>query len=114
MPWRGKAGSASHLYLRVGGEHEYEVTHTAFYVQHEPGEQIVNEFAGGGGWGDPLERDPELVLEDVLDEYVSVDGARRDYGVVVEGDLEALDMRVDVNATDALRAEMRAAASSAV
>lgn len=110
----GKAGSASHLYLRVGGEHEYEVTHTAFYVQHEPGEQIVNEFAGGGGWGDPLERDPELVLEDVLDEYVSVDGARRDYGVVVEGDLEALDMRVDVNATDALRAEMRAAASSAV
>jgi N-methylhydantoinase B len=60
------------------------------------------ELGGGGGWGDPLERDPAAVLEDVLDEYVSVAGARRDYGVViVEG-----EMTVDEAATRALRESM--------
>ena len=43
---------------------------------------------GGGGWGDPLERDPEAVRRDVRDEYVSIAGARADYGVVVSGDPE--------------------------
>ncbi len=38
---------------------------------------------GGGGWGDPFEREPELVLEDVLRGLVSVESAERDYGVVV-------------------------------
>ena len=44
------------------------------------------------------------VLDDVLDEYVSVEGARRDYGVVLTGSLEALDLAIDRVATDALRA----------
>jgi hypothetical protein len=61
-------------------------------------------MGGGGGWGDPLERDPADVLEDVLDEYVSLEGARRDYGVVI--DEEA--MRVDEGATARLREEMAA------
>ncbi len=60
---------------------------------------------GGGGWGDPLERDTELVKRDVRDGYVSVEGARRDYGVVVRGDPdedpEALE--VDYEATAELR-----------
>ena len=47
------------------------------------------------------------MLEDVLDEYVSVEGARRDYGVVLIGSLEDLTLAVDRPATDALRAEMR-------
>ena len=42
--------------------------------------------AGGGGWGDPFEREPERVLRDVRDGYVTIDGAARDYGVVVTGD----------------------------
>lgn len=41
---------------------------------------------GGGGWGNPLERDPEMVKRDVRDEYVSIEGAYRDYGVVISGD----------------------------
>jgi N-methylhydantoinase B len=41
---------------------------------------------GGGGWGDPLERESADVLRDVRDEYVSLEGAERDYGVVVHGD----------------------------
>ena len=40
--------------------------------------------AGGGGFGDPLERDPDAVLEDVADGYVTVERARTDYGVVVD------------------------------
>ena len=51
------------------------------------GGQLIYDFGGGGGWGDPLDRDPQAVLDDVLDEYVSVDGAERDYGVVLTGSL---------------------------
>ena len=43
---------------------------------------------GGGGWGDPFQRDPELVKRDVRDGYVTIEGAARDYGVVVAGDPE--------------------------
>ena len=47
------------------------------------------------------------MLEDVLDEYVSIEGARRDYGVVISGSLEELTVVVDHEATQALRAERR-------
>jgi N-methylhydantoinase B len=67
--------------------------------------------AGGGGWGEPLEREPERVLRDVRDEYVSIEGARRDFGVVVEGDpqTDPEGLRLDEQATEKLRSEMRAA-----
>jgi N-methylhydantoinase B len=53
------------------------------------GDRVAVVRGGGGGWGDPLERDPRLVREDVIDEYVSLEGARRDYGVVLDpGTLE--------------------------
>lgn len=60
---------------------------------------------GGGGWGAPLSRDPQKVLNDVRDEYVSVEGAARDYGVVVVGDphFDPEGLRVDEEATAALR-----------
>jgi N-methylhydantoinase B len=53
---------------------------------------------GGGGWGDPLERDPESVRWDVLEEFVSESAAREQYGVVLREDLS-----VDAAATRALR-----------
>jgi N-methylhydantoinase B len=56
---------------------------------------------GGGGWGSPFEREPDAVLSDALNEYVSLEGARRDYGVVINPDRWAVDER----ATVALRAE---------
>lgn len=64
------------------------------------------QTAGGGGWGDPWSRDPERVLRDVRDEYVSIEGARRDYGVVVEGDPARYpeQLRIDHKATVLLRA----------
>ena len=59
---------------------------------------------GGGGWGDPLDRPVEEVLRDIAWRKVSVEGARADYGVVVTG-----DGATDAQATEELRASMRAA-----
>ena len=50
----------------------------------EPDARVRLDLPGGGGYGPPHERDPELVLADVVDGYVSIEAARRDYGVVVE------------------------------
>ncbi|MFT3660717.1 MAG: hydantoinase B/oxoprolinase family protein [Gordonia sp. (in: high G+C Gram-positive bacteria)] len=60
---------------------------------------------GGGGWGDPFARAPEAVLRDVRNEYVSIAGAARDYGVVVVGDprRDPEGLRIDEAATAALR-----------
>ncbi len=60
---------------------------------------------GGGGWGNPLEREPDRVMVDVRDGYVSIEGAARDYGVVVLGDPESdpEGLVVDVEATARLR-----------
>jgi N-methylhydantoinase B len=65
------------------------------------------DYGGGGGWGDPLDRDPQAVLDDVLDEYVSVEGAARDYGVVLTGSLDDLTLAIDDAATERLRSELR-------
>ena len=48
-------------------------------------DMLVFRTAGAGGWGDPLERDPQLVLRDVLRDLVSHEVALRDYGVVIAG-----------------------------
>ncbi len=56
-----------------------------------PGERIVIETAGGGGWGDPKERDPELVREDVVNGFVSAERARDVYHVAVNERTNAVD-----------------------
>jgi len=70
---------------------------------------------GAGGWGDPLDRDPVKVLADVRDEYVTIEGAARDYGVVVAGDPidDPEGLVVDAAATDGLRRERRDSTGSA-
>ncbi|MFF4779244.1 hydantoinase B/oxoprolinase family protein [Microtetraspora fusca] len=49
----------------------------------QPGDVVVLSSAGGGGWGDPKERDREAVLRDVREGFVSAEDAERDYGVTV-------------------------------
>jgi N-methylhydantoinase B len=105
----GHPGAPNRLMVRAGGEHTFEVGDQAQYIEHAGGERYEYHYGGGGGWGDPLARPAEKVLDDVLDEYVSVEAARREYGVVITGSLEALTLVVDREATDRLRAEMRAA-----
>jgi 5-oxoprolinase (ATP-hydrolysing) len=52
----------------------------------QPGDLFHHRMPGGGGYGDPFERDPEAVALDVRDEKVSVEAARELYGVVVDAD----------------------------
>jgi N-methylhydantoinase B len=61
---------------------------------------------GGGGWGDPLEREAELVQRDVVEGKVSLRAAREEYGVVLDGDVETCT--VNAEATAALREKLKA------
>lgn len=98
------------VWLNPGTEDERFLGSIFSSVPIEPGDSFSRPSAGGGGYGDPLEREPEAVLEDVIDEYVSVERALRDYGVVVEvRDREVDDIVLDEAATAAARAEIRAA-----
>jgi N-methylhydantoinase B len=105
----GRPGSPNNLVVRAGGAHAFEVGERAQYIEHAGGECYEYHYGGGGGWGDPLDRPPEKVLDDVLDEYVSVEAARREYGVVLVGSLEDLTLSIDRDATERLRREVRAA-----
>jgi N-methylhydantoinase B len=68
----------------------------------QAGEIIRIRTTGGGGWGDPLERDPALVVRDVRWHKVSPAAAYDDYGVVLTGEGDDLDH--DADATAATRA----------
>lgn len=64
-----------------------------------PGETFMFETTGGGGWGNPLTRPVERVLNDVKDDYITIDSAKTLYGVVID----ANSMKVDEAATAKLR-----------
>jgi N-methylhydantoinase B len=88
--WGGKPGESGGYYLRRAGESEYYAMHGS----HRPVPKdcdVIVRTGGGGGWGDPLARDPEQVRWDVLEELVSPEAARRDYGVVLRADLSLDD-----------------------
>ncbi len=103
----GEPGEPNKMVIRYGSEDPFVVKHTADWIPITAGQRVMYDYGGGGGWGDPLDRDPHQVLDDVLDEYVSVEGATRDYGVVLTGSLDDLTLAVDHEATHELRAERR-------
>jgi N-methylhydantoinase B len=72
-------------------------------VDLQPGEWIRGLESGGGGYGDPLERDPDRVRHDVLEGWISAPRARDTYGVVLSGSRESDDLAVDIEATGRLR-----------
>jgi N-methylhydantoinase B len=94
--------------LNAGTAHELEVKETAFMLPVAAGQRVRFQIGGGGGWGDPLERDPQAVREDVLDEYVSLEGAARDYGVILEPETLAVDEEATAELRARLRREQRA------
>jgi len=69
---------------------------------------VYMRMASGGGYGDPLERNPELVLEDVIEGVVSPEAARDVYGVMLDETKEA----VDFLATQNLRIKLQNARGS--
>ena len=67
------------------------------------GHCVTITTGGGGGYGDPFDRDSELVLQDVINGFVSVSAAERDYGVMVN----LRSRYIDVDATQRLRSEKK-------
>jgi N-methylhydantoinase B len=74
-----------------------------------PGEWVRGTDAGGGGYGDPLDRDPARVCRDVLERWETPARALEVYGVVLTGQAEDESLAVDAPATAALRATRRRA-----
>ena len=77
-----------------------------FTLPLAPGESLTGMQSGGGGYGNPLERNPELVRRDVLNRWVSLERAREVYGVVFADDVLVDSLEVDERATETLRAEL--------
>ena len=103
-PWGafgGKAGTPGDLVLNPKTEREEHLPSKIPDRRTKAGDTVRTVSPCGGGYGDPLERDPERVLNDVLDGIVSKRNAREQYGVVLS------DGTVDAGATEGLRRELR-------
>lgn len=95
----GHTGTPSRLVLERDGQPPVEQESKAV-IELRPGDLVRLTIASGGGWGDPLERDPERVLKDVREEKVSLAHARDAYGMVID----ERTLTVDWLATERLRA----------
>jgi N-methylhydantoinase B len=96
----GSAGAPARNFFLQAGEQRQLASKTTLTVQRGDGFRL--ELAGAGGWGAPLERDARAVLQDVLDQKVSVAHARQVYGVIIG----ANGRELDTEATHLLRAEL--------
>lgn len=96
----GKPGLRNYAIVRRKRGGEEEVCKNPALLLDEEDEVLVIA-GGGGGYGHPYQRAPEKVLEDVKNGYVSLEGARKDYGVVVTVDEE--NFKIDYDSTLHLR-----------
>ena len=95
----GKPGAKAQFLVNGSSGNPFGLT------QLKPGDVVIIDAAGGGGYGNPLERDPEMVESDVIEEYVSLEKAEEDYGVAID----PKTMKVDEEATRKLRESLRKA-----
>ncbi len=100
----GPAAPVTVSLRRDGAEIDFATPGKVTGVAIRAGDIVVMQSAGGGGYGDPLARDPERVREDVMAGYVSRERARVGYGVIL-----AENGEVDAPATHAERARLAAA-----
>jgi N-methylhydantoinase B len=104
----GTNGGGGQLIVNPGTDKEQNVGMYATGIEIKKGDHLWFSQSGGGGIGDPRERDPELVIKDVMDGWLSVEAAKEFYGVVIKvGDEEALEYEVDEKATEELRKELK-------
>jgi N-methylhydantoinase B len=94
-PWGlvgGGAGGTADYLLRLAHEPDFNIADSVMRPVPAKSQTIIRT-GGGGGWGDPFDRDPEKVLQDVRQGLVSAERAKLDYGVVLDKWLTAVDAR---------------------
>jgi N-methylhydantoinase B len=104
--WGGTPGEAGAYLLRLPGEKAFKPMGGA-HIPVPIGAEAIVRTGGGGGWGDPLRRDPERVRADVAEGLISARMARERYGVVLDG-----SAAIDARRTTALRAKLARAAKA--
>jgi N-methylhydantoinase B len=85
-----------------GEQVEFDAKPGFFALRH--GDTLAYSFQGGGGMGDPIDREPREVAEDVIDDYVSREAAAKIYGVLLDGD-DGVDKEATAVRRNAIRAE---------
>jgi len=104
-PWGvagGMNGTPNYCVIYKQGE-EPKIVRKVAAVKLKKGDMVSLRSGGGGGWGNPLERDPELVRMDVKNEYITIDIARNIYGVV----LDPVTLEIKWDETKKLREELK-------
>lgn len=96
----GKDGTKAQFLVNGRRGNPYGLT------QLSPGDEIVMDAAGGGGFGDPLERELESLQEDIYDGYVSVEKAVSEYGAVFDDGGVDLEFESTLRNRDSLKANM--------
>jgi N-methylhydantoinase B len=81
----GKPGTRAQFLVNGEPGNSYGLT------QMKPGDVVTIDAPGGGGYGNPLERDPEMVASDVMEGYVGLESARTDYGVAINPETYEVD-----------------------
>lgn len=104
----GTNGGPNRLVLNMGGATERDLGMFATNIQLTEGDTLDFVSNGGGGYGDPLAREPEVTLEEVIDGFLSVDKARDVYGVVINVvNADVHDYRIDWDQTRQQRTQLR-------
>jgi N-methylhydantoinase B len=101
----GRGGDAVNIH-KVGEQATVLTPQAHVHLHVQPGERVYHKVHGSGGYGDPFERDPEMVLHDVLEGKISVERARKAYGVAIHAD----SLTLDLEGTRALRSSLATAA----
>ena len=94
----GKPGSCNIAYINEGTDSSRELA-AKEALQLQKNDTYATYPSGGGGWGDPMKRDPELVRIDVKNGIVSLESARINYGVAIDAD----SLEIDIRQTENLR-----------
>jgi len=89
----GKSGAKAQFLVNGVQGNSYGLT------QMKPGDVVTIDAPGGGGYGNPSEREPQMVLHDVIEGYVSIEEAKSEYGVVID----PTTLEIDTEETDRLR-----------
>jgi N-methylhydantoinase B len=103
-PWGllgGQPAASSYIIVRPGTSQQRILRAKGSTIKPlAVGEELALRSGGGGGWGDPRQRDPDLVLEDVRNEFITKNQGRDEYAVVIRGRRNPI---VDLEATKQLR-----------